>query len=472
MIFINKPPSMFQKHSLKGKDGTTVTKDVAGLTNEGEREFSSGNHTRGIELITDALEIVEKQQYSLAQVSNLLTTLGNMYRQSGMDNGFKQHIRALEIRQQTLPNSEAEAESEETVGMILLTEHQYSDALSHFEQSLRFHETKNPSSIKTAIQYTHVGQVQQSLGRLNDAYESFQSALLIIKTIESTVSEKANVHLMLGRVLREQGTHLEAAETHLNQAISLYRTDGSSILQVANSYVELGKIKGAKGYLSEELMHYENALEIQNKVAANSLDFANTLHQIALSYFKKGIMESAEKYLRQAILIRKERAPLSLALAESFYYLGDIMVNRNEQNKALEYHRQALELRSLIVPLSLDVADSFHAMGNLTEGTGRWQEALSYYGREFIARDTDSVETAKVHNIIGNILLKETDRINDAVSNHQMAVAIQSSHGESAVLAKYLEDLIISIREKGESSSEYEQQLEKIRKELRSRSAS
>jgi tetratricopeptide (TPR) repeat protein len=183
-------------------------------------------------------------------------------------------------------------------------------------------------------------------------------------------------------------------------------------------------------------------------------------------------MESAEKYLRQAILIRKERAPLSLALAESFYYLGDIMVNRNEQNKALEYHRQALELRSLIVPLSLDVADSFHAMGNLTEGTGRWQEALSYYGREFIARDTDSVETAKVHNIIGNILLKETDRINDAVSNHQMAVAIQSSHGESAVLAKYLEDLIISIREKGESSSEYEQQLEKIRKELRSRSAS
>jgi len=457
---------MIEKHSSDRKDGSAVTKDVAGFTYEGEREFSSGNHTRGIALITDALAIVEKQQHSLAQVANLLTTLGNMYRQSGMNNGFKQHIRALEIRQQTLPNTEAEAESEEFVGMILLTEHQYSDALSHFEQSLSFHETQNPSSIKTAIQYTHVGQVQQSLGRLNDAYESFQSALLIIKTIESTVSEKANVHLMLGRVLREQGTHLEAAETHLNQAISLYRTDGLSVLQVANSYVELGKIKGAKGYLSEELLDYEKALEIQKKVAANSLDLANTLHQIGLSYLKKGITASAEKYLRQAISIRKERAPLSLALAESFYYLGDVMANRDQKNEALEYHKQALELRSLIVPLSLDVADSFHAMGTLTEETGRWQEALSYYGREFIARDTDAVETAKVHNVIGNILLKETDRINDAVSNHQMAVAIQSSHGESAVLAKFLEDLIIAIREKGESSREYEQQLEKLRSQL------
>lgn len=454
---------MLKQHSLKEKDGCSNTKDVVGLTIEGEREFSSGNHAIGIKLITDALDIVEKQQHSSAQVANLLTILGNMYRQSGINNGFKQHIRALEIRQQALPNTEAEAESEEMVGTILITEHQYSDALGHFEQSLRFHESQNPSSMKTAVQYTHVGQVQQSLGRLNDAYESFQTALLIIKTIESTYSELANVHLMLGRVLREQGTHLEAAETHLNEAISLYYTDESSILQAANSYVELGKIKGAKGSLSEELFHYEKALEIQNKVAANSLDLANTLHQIGLSYFKRGTAKSAEKHMRDAIAIRKERAPLSLALAESFYCLGDILKSQGEISEALEYHRQALELRSILVPLSLDVADSFHAMGTLSEETGRWQEALNYYSREFIARDTDAVETAKVHNSIGNILMKETDRINDAVSNHQMAVAIQSSHGESAILAKYLEDLIISIREKGESSSEYEQQLEKIK---------
>mmetsp|Transcript_1018 Transcript_1018/g.1275 ORF Transcript_1018/g.1275 Transcript_1018/m.1275 type:complete len:471 (+) Transcript_1018:185-1597(+) len=462
MVFVDEMKFVFQRESSTRKIGDPQTQEVSELTYQGDAVFSSGNHKKGIELIRKALKISEKDKLDLSKVADLLTIIGDMEIEARIDNGFKQHTRALEIRSNIQPNTEAEAESQDSVGMILLSYNQSSKALKYLEMALRFHKFQNPLSIKTAVQYTHVGQAQRSLGRLNDAYESFKSSLLILKNINDAKNEAANVHFLLGSLLREQGAHPEAAETHLNQAISLFSVNELSLIQISNCYLEIGRVKCVEGSSRKGLLYYGKALEIQSKVAPTSLDHANTLHQLGLFYMKLGQPSFSKKYIQHAVLIRETCAPSSLVLAESLYYLGEVLTNQEELSSSMECHKRALQLRSQLKPLSIDEAESFHAVGHLAEKMGHWQEALYYYSMEFIARDTDAIETAKVHNIIGNILLRETNRINDSVSNHEMAVAIQSSHGKSSLLAKYLEDLISAVRRKGDNSNKYEQQLQEI----------
>ena len=438
------------------------------FSQQGHEEYAAGKPLDALKLMNESLTIVDRLLPDSPEVAEVLSSIGFMRQEAGIGNGFQYHWRALQIRLRDQPNTTFEAESQEHVGMSLLSEHHFGAALRHLTKALSFHESKNPSSFLTAIQHIHVGQAQENVGQLQEAIGSFERALLIFAGLKLDSLEVANARCLIGRVLRQQG-NFKAAKKQLIQAIVMYDAKAPASLDLANACVELGRLHGLEqGNRKTGMAFFSKALEIQKAIAPNSLEVANTFHHVAVSHASVGNPEVGQLYLLGAISIRESLAPNSLDLARSLYVMGELLEKQGRYKSSLGHHKRALKLRSRTQPLTLDQSDSFHAIGNVLENMGNWEEALGYYSREFVDRDIDAVETARVHNIIGNILLRETMRFRDAVYNQRMAVRIQTRHGRSVKLAKYLTDLITALNANGESTADVEKQLDEVRKSLAS----
>jgi tetratricopeptide (TPR) repeat protein len=439
--------------------------DALEWSRQGHQEHSFGNHVQALTLLTKSLETIERLLPDSPEVAVLLSSIGSIRYKAGIDNGFQYHWRALQIRVRDQPNTAFEAESQEHLGLALLSEHRYEAALKHFSKALSFHEYEDPDSFVTAIQLVHVGKTYESMKQLQEARASFERAMRIVSRLQPDSLDVASCHVFLGRTLFALG-NIEEAKEQLDFAVAMYENVPAS-LDSANAYVELARVYGSvKGYSGRSMTFFAKALHIQHDLAPKSLDIANTLHHMAVAQASAGDIASSQIHLEDAISIQEKLAPYSPDLARSLFTLGEILGETEQFERAHTYHLRALNLRSLIQPLSLDEADSLHAVGNLLERMGNWEEALSYYSREFVGRNLDTIETARVHNKIGNLLLRGTNRFGDAIYNHRMAVTIQARCDKDLTLVKYLEDLITALLVKGESPTDAERQLEQVRQSI------
>lgn len=436
------------------------------LSRRGHEEQAMGNHVQALTLMKRSLAIVDSLLPNSPEVAVILSSIGILSQEAGIDSGLKFHSRALQIRSSVQPGTCFEAESQEFVGMSLVSERQYKPALQYLKKALAFHESLNPRSLMTAIQHIHIGQARQSMGEAREAVVSFKRALSILSELAPASLDVASVHYLLGRALRE-AEDIDAAKEQLGLAVALYDEKAPASLEISNAYVELGRVHELEnGGQSQAMSYFAKALEIQDSVAPYSLEIASTFHHIAGLHMSSGNHDAGRSYLLQAISIQETLSPCSLDLARSLYEMGELCTHQGQYEDALTHHHRALELRSQLQPLTSEEADSLHAMGILVERSGKWEEALGYFSREFLGRNVDAVETARVHNKIGNILLRETNRFGDAIYNHQMAVRIQSMHDDDATHVAYLTDFIAALYANGESDEDVKRKLGELHKDL------
>jgi tetratricopeptide (TPR) repeat protein len=421
------------------------------LSRRGHEEQARGNHVRALTLMKRSLAIVDSLLPSSPEAAVILSSIGILSQEAGIGSGLKYHSRALQIRSNVQPETCFEAESQEFVGMSLVLERQYKQALQYLKKALAFHESMNARSLMTAIQHIHVGQARQGMGEAREAVESFKGALSILSELAPGSLDVASVHYLLGRALREI-EDIDAAKEQLGLAVAIYDEKSPASLEISNAYVELGRVHDVEnGGKNQAMAYFAKALEIQDAVAPYSLEIASTFHHIAVFHISSGNHEAGRSYLLQAISIQNALSPFSLDHARSLYEMGELCAQQGQYEDAFTHHQRALELRSQLQPLTPEEADSLHAVGILIERRGNWEEALGYFSREFLGRNVDAVETARVHNKIGNILLRETNRVGDAIYNHRMAVRIQSNHEKDTTLVMYLTDLITALNANGES---------------------
>ena len=299
--------SHIQVKSAKAVDEGGILQALE-FSQQGHEEYAAGKPLNALKLMNESLTIVERELPDSPEVAVVLSSIGIMRQEAGIDNGFQYHWRALQIRLRDQPNTAFEAESQEHVGMSLLSEHHSDAALRHLTKALSFHESKNPSSFLTAIQHIHVGQAQENVGQLQEAIGSFERALLIFSGLKLDSLDVANVHCLLGRVLREQG-NFEAAKEQLAKAIAMYEAKAPASLDLANACVELGRVHGLEqGCQQMGMGFFAKALEIQNAVAPNSLEVANTFRHVAVSHASAGNPEVGHLYLLGAIAIQESLA--------------------------------------------------------------------------------------------------------------------------------------------------------------------
>ena len=415
------------------------------FSRRGHQEQTLGNHMEALRWMEQSLSIVENLLPDSPEVAVILSSIGLMYQQAGIDSGFKYQMRALMIRARDQPGTPYVAESHEYVGMSLLSEQRYEEALRHFSLSLAFHESKDPSSFIVAIHHLHIGQAHEGMGDARDAIISFEKALSIMLVLSPASLDIATVYVSLGRALHEVGSN-DAAKTQLYRALEVYNAHLPSSLEISNVYVELGKVIAIeKDAHDQAQMFFEKALEIQHTLAPTSLDIANSYHQVAVLHISTGSCDLGRDFLLRAISIREKLAPVSLDLARSLFVMGNLLIEEGQYTQAYNLHLRALELRSKLQPLKTEEADSLHAMGVLSENACNWEAALGYFSREFLGRSKN--QTAKVHNSIGNVMMRLPNRTADAIYNLRMAVKIQLKSDNDGFLGKYLSDLISALDE-------------------------
>lgn len=275
-------------------------------------------------------------------------------------------------------------------------------------RNLSFHEVNNPKlAIKYAIElielanaqnnhiysyrgYHQKGSNEQRLGNLEEALESFISA------IEN--ARKANYLLGEGAGLSAMADIYSASNNHQNamlyyrRAITILRKASdstvlaSAIMNAGDEYLTYGDYDSALLFFKESGELFE-AMDHQIGTAFN-------LGNIGIAYANTGQNDLAEENINQAISILEE--------ARDFYpicfYLismADVFLDRGDVNTAIEYAEKSLTLATQY-ELKQQISDANLKLSELFELLGEHNQSLAFYKNHVAYRDSvNNLETVQ-----------------------------------------------------------------------------
>lgn len=234
-----------------------------------------------------------------------------------------------------------------------------------------------------AVFYISRGDVLQSLGRNQEAVESYHLGIVNDPTIPEAFNNCGNALNGLGK--------LSEAESHLQQALVL-RPD------YATAYNNLGNVLRAQGQVGRAIECILCALEH----SPNDAIFHSNL---GVALREAGRTVEAVASHERALLINPK-------LAEAHFNLGNARVDNGDLDGAAFCFRNAVSLRP-------DFVDARFNLGNVLRENGAHVDAIENY-REALNRRPDF---ADAHNNLGNVL-KELDRTDEALVHFREALSI------------------------------------------------
>jgi tetratricopeptide (TPR) repeat protein len=176
--------------------------------------------------------------------------------------------------------------------------------------------------------------------------ESIETAISMLLNAYAAVKQsqyqqgEANILLALGS-LRQRQEALEEAEELYQQALKLYRADGS-LLGKANTLSGMGDLRQRQDALKEAEELHQEALELFRAIG-DQLGEANTLHAIGDLKQSQDSLEEAED-LFQAALELYRMAGARLGESNILHAMGDLRQRQNSLEEADEFYSQALEM--------------------------------------------------------------------------------------------------------------------------------
>lgn len=142
--------------------------------------------------------------------------------------------RCLEIHARIAPNTSILAYSHNAMGFILYATCKMNEALEHFSKSLIiFDNFVDPHGLEVANCYHNIGDVKDSLGKLNEALGAYVAALEIRQRLTPGDESVAESHETIAELLTSQG-HRKEAEQHIEKSQRLrtalqQRTSGGDV---------------------------------------------------------------------------------------------------------------------------------------------------------------------------------------------------------------------------------------------------
>lgn len=184
-------------------------------------------------------------------------------------------------------------------------------------------------------------------GKYEQALKLFEEA---VKTKSKFTGPKANpvdlaaTYINKGTTLTSLG-RLDEAEESFQKALAIYEKTGDqgSISIVLNN---LGSVYKARGQLDKALESYSRALAISEKVfGSEHPDTATTINNLASVYTSMGDLSKAEEYFQRSLMINERifgnDHPRT---ATSLNNLGTIYRYEGKLNEALAAYQQALAI--------------------------------------------------------------------------------------------------------------------------------
>ncbi|CAM1341613.1 tetratricopeptide repeat protein [Tenacibaculum amylolyticum] len=232
-----------------------------------------------------------------------LNLLGVCYRrQDDVRNALNYHQSALslanKIKNPTIENKKSISISENSIGNIYMTLHQYDLALEKFEKAIQIQkELKNKRGL--AINYQNIGFAQENLLFYDDAIENYNKSLQLNKEINSELG-KIICYNSLGSVYTKTLQHPKALQ------------------------------------IMEEIFPIASKFE-------NKYYYARTLANLGLAQIKNKQFKKAETTLKEALEVSKKYG-FKKSLISSYFYLSELHEELGDHTKAIDFYKKAVAL--------------------------------------------------------------------------------------------------------------------------------
>jgi len=198
--------------------------------------------------------------------------------------------------------------AENNLGLSLLEQGRFREAVGHFEAALRI----KPDF---AVAYHNLGVALQALGRYEEAARAYRQEIQIN-------GGTGEAYYQLGISLSRQG--------NLPEAVAVFRKAIEHWPDAPGSYAELGTVLTKLGRFEEAKKAYEQALQLQD-------DHAGIHNNYAMLLMRMGEREKAVKHFREALRLQPR-------YANAHYQLSVILREKGDEAAAASHLRSAIEI--------------------------------------------------------------------------------------------------------------------------------
>ncbi len=198
--------------------------------------------------------------------------------------------------------------AENNLGLSLLEQGRFLEAVGHFEAALRIRPD-------FAVAYHNLGVALQALGRHEEAARAYRQEIQIN-------GGTGEAYYRLGISLSREGK--------LSEAVAVFRKAIEHWPDAPGGYAELGTVLTALGRFEEAKKAYEQALRLQD-------DHAGIHNNYAMLLMRMGEREEAVKHFREALRLQPR-------YANAHYQLSVILREKGDAAAAASHLRSAIEI--------------------------------------------------------------------------------------------------------------------------------
>lgn len=380
-----------------------VTVDAEALHLRGVIAWSSGDRTRGEQLIRQSLELTP---YHAPYYANL----GHLYRQAGELAAAVENFRlatefdplsaaahcdlgtalkdqgeldeAVLCYRQALALDPDHAPALNNLGNTLKRQGKLAEAAACYRRVLELHP-------QLVAAWNNLGNTCRELRQFDEALECFCQASQLEPDNPLTVNNQGNVYL---------------DQREFEQAVSCFRRTVELAPQFAPGHYNLANAHQEQKRWAEAEASYRQALSLDPKYAEAWNNLGGTLREV-------GRLEEAAAAYRQALQLRPRHA-------ESHNNLGNVHHEQGNLAEAAGAYRQAIQLLPEFAQAHINLGNVLKEQGELDQAVACLHEALRL--------DEDSAEA---WNNLANVY-KERGEIEEALAGYRRSLKLNPADAE------------------------------------------
>ncbi len=238
----------------------TKIDDLAGITavniSIGVIHIESGNIETGIKYFKSALDSARENNLKSLWIK-VLINLGNIYHISGSFKEAMQSYNEAQDLAQEIGDENLKAYIKHNIGIVYKSQEDKTNALTSFDDSISI-SGKTMNVRMKGLSYLEKAEVLAENGDLSSGTALATSAFRVFSEIGDRLSI-ADTYKVLGIIARERKQYAVAV-SYLQNSISINR-EFENVLNIGESYLELGIVLEREGELKQARDMYESALK-------------------------------------------------------------------------------------------------------------------------------------------------------------------------------------------------------------------
>ncbi len=345
------------------------------LKSMGQLLGRTGRYSESEDAYNKALQIVKNRKFSAEKISSLYMNLARLQKRKGNAEKAREIMeKGLEV----LPDW-SKSRTGVSLKMDLAWQHiekrEIDQALEICEETLSKVKSQKQMDLQKSKIYNAMGSAYLSLGKLDDARDTYRQALSLLDA-NKNIDVRAVNYLNLGLVFFKKSQYHQALE-HFNYSLEIFHKTGNffqlaKIYQfLANTHRELGEVAKAEEFFNLAIMIGQKMNDHRLIISSNT--------NLGLLFEDIGQWKKAESCFRKALSLA-EKYNQHIEIARNLLNLGFLKQRTGRWDDALKFFNESLE----IWIRSKDqggMADCFSHIGNIYKEKGEYPLAEKFLNK-------------------------------------------------------------------------------------------